>query len=194
MNNLRLNKKNGKRNIVAIKGKDKSISEMIPAHLLWLKQHVYEPSGLLIQNIKFEDESADYQGVDFSVDNMRIKFRAGKITPIKVGQFTTFWKRVGTGPISPYHFNDPFDLLIVSVCAENHFGHFVFPKKVLCEKGIVSTDDKEGKRAMRIYPPWDKTHNSHARKTQSWQLRWFIEFPKNGCQEFKFFSHEQLKY
>lgn len=143
--------------------------------LLLAEQLVYKPCGLVIRNLKAEDESADYGAAEFTIDNRRIKFRVGKITPTKVGQFVTFWKRIDKGPIAPYDFNDPFDLLVVCVRAENHFGQFVFPKMALCEKGIVSTDQKEGKRAMRIYPPWDKTNNSQARKTQHWQLEYFVE-------------------
>lgn len=63
--------------------------------------------------------------------------------------------------------------------AENHFGQFVFPKAVLCEKGIVFCNGKEGKRAMLIYPPWDKADNSQARKTQAWQLQYFIKFSED---------------
>ncbi|WP_213105748.1 MepB family protein [Candidatus Protochlamydia amoebophila] len=51
----------------------------------------------------------------------------------------------------PYDFNDSFDSLVVSVRAENHLGQFVFPKTVLCEKGVVSCNEKEGKRAIRVY-------------------------------------------
>jgi MepB protein len=28
---------------------------------------------------------------------------------------------------------------------------------------------------MRIYPTWDKTDNSQAKKTQAWQLHYFIK-------------------
>jgi hypothetical protein len=56
------------------------------------------------------------------------------------------------------------------VRASNHFGYFIFPKTVLCEKGIVSKNKKDGKRAMRIYPSWDRTGNP-----QAWQLLCFFE-------------------
>lgn len=144
--------------------------------LLLAEDLVYKPSGLILQNLKIEDESADYGACEFTIKNRSIKFRAGKITPTKIGQFVTFWKRIGKGPILPYEFTDSFDFLVVSVRAENHFGQFVFPKEVLSEKGIVSCDGKEGKRAMRIYPSWDKADNSQAKKTQAWQLQYFIKF------------------
>ncbi|MBA3956907.1 MAG: MepB family protein [Parachlamydiaceae bacterium] len=149
---------------------------MLHPDLLLAKDLVYKPSGLILQNLKIEDESADYGASEFTIKNRSVKFRVGKITPTKVGQFVTFWKRIGEGPILPYEFTDAFDFLVVSVRAENHFGQFVFPKTVLCEKGIVSCHGKEGKRAMRIYPPWDKADNSQAKKTQAWQLQYFIQF------------------
>lgn len=148
--------------------------------LLLAEELVYKPSGLVLQNLKVEDESAEYGASEFILSNHSIKFRVGKITPTKVGQFVTFWKRIGKGPILPYELNDSFDFLVVSVRAENQFGQFVFPKAVLAEKGIVSCNGKEGKRAMRIYPPWDKTDSSQAKKTQNWQLQYFIKFSKDS--------------
>jgi hypothetical protein len=144
--------------------------------LLLAESLIYKPSGLVFENLKIEDESEDYGAAEFTINNHSIKFRVGKITPTKVGQFVTFWKRLGKGPILPYDFNDSFDFLVISARAENHFGQFVFPKAVLCEKGIISSSKKEGKRAMRIYPPWDKADNSQAKKTQTWQLQYFIKF------------------
>jgi hypothetical protein len=32
---------------------------------------------------------------------------------------------------------------------------------------------------MRIYPPWDKADNSQAKKTQAWQLQYFIKFSED---------------
>ncbi len=157
----------------------KYLSRMIPPDLVLAEKLVYKPSNLL-QNLKKEDESADYGASEFTLDDYSIKFRVGKITSKKVGQFITFWKRIGRGPILPYDFNDSFDFLIVSVRTNYHFGHFVFPKAVLFERGIISGNRKEGKRAMRVYPSWDKTDNSQAKKTQVWQLHYFIDFSKGN--------------
>lgn len=165
---------------MVIELKDKYPLRRAHPDLLLAKELVYKPSGLVLQNLKTEDESEDYGASEFTINNYSINFRVGKITPTKVGQFVTFWKRIGKGPILPYEFNDSFDFLVVSVRAENHFGQFVFPKAVLCEKGIVSCNGKEGKRAMRIYPPWDKTDNSQAKKTQAWQLQYFIKFSEGN--------------
>ena len=149
------------------------------ANLLAVEELLFKPLGLVIENLKVEKESADYGAAEFTVNDHLVKYRQAKITPTKIGQFVTFWKRIGKGPIMPYQSLDLFNFLVVSVRTENHFGQFVFPKKILCEKGIVSTEQKEGKRAMRVYPPRDKTDNPQARKTQSWQLEWFIDFSEN---------------
>lgn len=147
--------------------------------LLSAENIFYKPAGLILENLKTEDESADYGASEFTVNNQLVKFRVGKITPTKVGQFVTFWKRMDGGPIVPYEFTDSFDFLVVSVRNEKCFGQFVFPKAVLCDKGIVSCNRKEGKRAMRIYPSWDNPDNSQAKQTQAWQLQYFIEFSEN---------------
>ena len=172
--------------VIELKGKRSS--KMVHPDLLLAEELGYKPSGLVVQNLKIEDESADYGASGFTINNHSIKFRVGKITPTKVGQFVTFWKRIGKGPILPFEFNDSFDFLVISVRAENHFGQFVFPKAVLCEKGIVSCNGKGGKRAMRIYPPWDKTDNSQAKKTQIWQLQYFINF-----SEIILISHARMR-
>ena len=49
---------------------------------------------------------------------------------------------------------------------------------ILINKEIVS-DKKEGKRAIRVYPPWDIAINKQAQKTQKWQLNYFLEIPQN---------------
>ena len=150
----------------------------IHVDLLWVKTEVYDKIGILAQDIKIENESTDYGAAEFIIENQSIKFRVAKITPTKIGQFVTFWKRIGNGAIQPYDYNDSFDLLIVTVRDANQFGQFIFPKKVLYEKGVLSYGNKEGKRAIRVYPPWDKTDSLQARKTQAWQLKWFIQFPE----------------
>ncbi len=164
--------------VIELKGK--FLSKAVHPDLLLAEEHVYKPSGLVLENLKTENESADYGASEFILNNRSVKFRVGKITPTKVGQFVTFWKRIGKGPILPYDFNDSFDFLVVSVRSENHLGQFVFPKAALSERGIVSCNEKEGKRAMRVYPPWDKTNNSQANKTQIWQLHYFINFSENN--------------
>jgi hypothetical protein len=147
----------------------------IRADLLVAKKLAYEPSGFTCKNVIQEVESQEYGACEFEMNNKIIKFRVAKITPTKIGQFVTFWKRIGRGPIMPYDINDPFDLLVVSVRDAQHFGQFIFPKDVLWQQGLISKDKNEGKRAMRVYPSWDVTDNPQAKKTQAWQLLYFVE-------------------
>ncbi|MBJ2173442.1 MepB family protein [Aureibaculum sp. A20] len=126
-------------------------------------------------NPEFEEESKEYWACRFTINEKIVLYRKAKITPTKVGQFVTLWKRVFNGPIAPFHVDDDFDLVIISTVKENEIGQFVFPKSVLVSKGIVSTKVKEGKRGFRVYPPWDEALNKQAIRTQKWQLNYFLK-------------------
>jgi hypothetical protein len=54
----------------------------------------------------------------------------------------------------------------VNVRTKNTTEQFVFPKSVLMQKGIISTDKKEGKRAFWIYPKWDIPNSKQTEYTQ----------------------------
>ena len=126
-----------------------------------------------ISNYQPEPESREYQACGFYIGNDAVKYRSAKITPTKIGQFVTLWKRENSGPIKPYDISDNIDLAIISVRKNERFGIFIFPKKVLNAHDILSGNGKNGKRGFRVYPPWDLTENSQARKTQQWQLEYF---------------------
>lgn len=157
--------------------KKKNSPEFIHPDLVAAKKNAYEPCGLTMDHFAIEAESEEYAASEFKMNGLNIKFRVAKITPTKTGQFVTIWKRIGSGPIQPFDMGDPFDLVVISVRTSEHFGQFVFPKLVLYEKGIISKDGKGGKRAIRVYPPWDKTDNKQAIKTQKWQAPYFFEVP-----------------
>jgi hypothetical protein len=70
---------------------------------------------------------------------------------------------------------DQFNFLVVCVRTLNHLGQFVFPKEVLSDKGFVSKDGCDGKRAMRVYCPWDIPTSKQAQQTQAWQVQYFFE-------------------
>ncbi|KIC73434.1 hypothetical protein DB44_BG01230 [Candidatus Protochlamydia amoebophila] len=74
--------------VIELKGK--RLSKMVHPDLLLAEKLIYKPSGLAFQNSKTEVESADYGASEFTINNQSIKFRMGKITSIKVGQFVTF--------------------------------------------------------------------------------------------------------
>ncbi len=121
---------------------------------LSVQKMVYEPSGLIVENLVIEEENQDYGACSFEMNKRRILFRVGKITPTKHGLFVTLWKRIGKGPIMPYDVVDSIDFFVVSVRNDACFGQFIFPKAVLAVKDIVSKNGIGGKRAIRVYPPW----------------------------------------
>ena len=90
---------------MVIELKDNVLSKMVHPDLLLAEDLIYKPSELILENLKIEDESEDYGAAEFTINHHSIKFRVGKITPTKIGQFVTFWKRIGKGPILPYDFN-----------------------------------------------------------------------------------------
>lgn len=138
---------------------------------------VFKELEIEIKSVYLDKESAEYDACQLLLNNKKVLFRTAKTTPTKTGQFVTLWKRTPKGPIAPFEIEDDFELVIINTKTENHFGQFVFPKSILIEKGIFSTDLKEGKRAFRVYPPWDKTTSKQAQKTQQWQLKYFLPIP-----------------
>ena len=145
--------------------------------LLIAQELVYDKCGHEFTTLLKESESADYGSCSFKLNGLEVKFRSAKITPTKIGQFVTLWKRKEDGPIRPFAASDPIDLFIISTRKGNRLGQFIFPKSVLADQGIVSTKNMDGKRAMRVYPTWDITTSKQAQKTQKWQLKYFLEIP-----------------
>ena len=145
----------------------------------------YEPLGYEIRHFSAEEESVAYQACDFKLNKKSIKFRKAKITPTKIGQFVTLWKRKSNGPIEPFDINDPIDLFIISVQDGNNLGQFIFSKSTLLKQNILSKNKKGGKRAMRVYPPWVVTESDQAKKTQAWQVDYFLTMPNNKMTDLK---------
>ena len=149
--------------------------EQMDRNLNQIKIEIYDKCSLKISDFKTEIESKEYNACQFQLNELNILSRNTKITPKKVGQFVTFWKRNENGSIEPFNENDKIDFYAVNVRTENEFGQFVFPKSVLIKKGIISTEKKEGKRAFRVYPNWDIVKSNQAERTQKWQLNYFYE-------------------
>ena len=154
-------------------------SDSTSTYLPTAQSLVYTPCGFDFSSLLIEKESSEYGACTFTLNGLSICFRVAKITPIKIGQFVTIWKRIGKSPIQPFDLSDSIDFFVISVKQESFLGQFVFPKSVLCEKGIVSKNGKGGKRAIRVYPPWDNAISPQAKKTQKWQLEYFLEMPQN---------------
>jgi hypothetical protein len=115
---------------------------------------------------KQDNTTANCAGNSFSWDSAGVP---------KIGQFLTLWKRIGKGPIQPFDLSDPVECFVVSIRNAENFGQFVFPSSVLCEHDIVSKNGEGGKRAIRVYPPWDQTVSHQAQKAQRWQLDYFLD-------------------
>lgn len=152
--------------------------EELPKDLIHIEKLLIDIGNFEINQPILEPESSEYGACTFILNNLNVRYRTAKITPTKTGQFVTLWKRIDKGPIQPFDSNDPIDLFIISARKDDHFGLFIFPKSVLITKEIVS-DKKEGKRAIRVYPPWDTTTSKQAQKTQKWQLDYFLEINQN---------------
>ncbi len=148
---------------------------MFSFDITYIQTQVFDACGFEYTDPLPEIESAEYKASYFKLNKLYVRFRKAKITPTKVGQFVTLWKRVESGVIAPFADTDSIDLVVINVESGNHFGQFIFPKTVLCQQGILTiTNKKEGKRGFRVYPPWDNTTNTQAIKTQKWQLNYFL--------------------
>lgn len=139
---------------------------------------VYQPLGFDFKNAVAEKESNEYDAYTFQLNGLKVLFRSAKITPKKTGQFVTLWKRLGNGPILPFDNADAIDIVVIAIKTDNHYGQFIFPKSELLKRAVFTTACKDGKRAIRVYPPWDSAENTQAKKTQKWQLEYFIDLSK----------------
>lgn len=159
-------------------------TDILNRNLIEINTKIYTTCSFIISNINNELEGTEYDACEFELNGMKIISRSSKITPKKVGQFVTFWKRNKKGVTEPYNETDRIDYYVINVKTENDFGQFVFPKSELINKGLISTNKKDGKRGFRVYPKWDKTTNKQAEKTQKWQLNYFYEI--NSLTDFTF--------
>lgn len=157
-------------------------SDGVSKDLILIQKTLFDNCNFEITQPILEAESSEYGACTFGLNDLKILFRTAKITPTKTGQFVTLWKRINQGAIQPFDSADPIDLFIVSVRKDDYFGLFIFPKSVLIAKEIVS-DKKEGKRAIRVYPPWDITTSKQAQKTQKWQLDYFLKISQYPTDE-----------
>ena len=152
------------------------------------EQSILKSLNLSLSNLEKDLECEEYFGYNLNINQSFIKFRKAKITPKKVGQFVTLWKRNQTNQTQPFDENDPFDYYIVATEDASRLGFYIFSKAILIEKQILSTHNKEGKRGFRVYPNWTKPENKQALKTQNWQQAYFIEVVNNQFDRSKLFT------
>jgi len=146
------------------------------------QDNMYTKCGLKFENFSPEDESSEYYAHTFTIKGKKGLFRIAKKTPTKSGYFVTIWKRGADSIIAPYEEADAIDFVVVAVSDGNRVGEFIFPKTVLAKKNIFSENGKEGKRAIRVYAPWDKTTSAQAAKTQSWQNQFFVDLTSGNSE------------
>lgn len=148
-----------------------------------VKELVYDQCGYDLINVRLNHESKEYGACTFELNGKVIQQRISKITPTKVGQFVTIWKRNKNGMTAPFDILDDFDFIVITTRSSKNFGQFIFPKSVLADKGIITRSGKEGKRGIRVYPPWDIPTNKQAEKTQSWQSAYFITIKNDNSTD-----------
>lgn len=141
-----------------------------------LNNLIFKPLKLNITEIIPDLECDEYSGFNFKINENRIKFRRSKLTPKKVGQFVTFWKRDSDGKTVPFSVNDDFDFYLISIEENESSGFFIFPKAVLEKENLISSELKVGKRGFRIYADWHFPNSKQAEKTKLWQTQFFIIF------------------
>lgn len=140
-----------------------------------VKTKIYDKLAFKIAKVTSDGEGTKYDACQFELNGMKVICRSAKITPKKIGQFVTCWKRNEEGITEPFSETDRIDFYVINVTLENRLGQFVFPKSVLINNGIMTTEKKDGKRGFRVYPEWDKVQSKQAVKTQKWQLNYFFE-------------------
>lgn len=148
-----------------------------------VKELIYNKCGFDLINLEQNLESKDYGACSFELNGKKIQYRVSKITPTKTGQFVTTWKRNKNGITEPFDIFDDLDFIIITSKSGNNFGQFIFPKSVLADKGIITKNGKEGKRGIRVYPPWDIVANKQAEKTQNWQTKYFLTIKNMGTTD-----------
>ena len=161
-------------------------SESFESDLQFAEKSVYNKCCFQLQNLIWNPESTNYGACSFELNNYKIQYRVANITPTKIGQFVAIWKRNNEGITAPFDVADSLDFMIVSVRDSENFGQFIFPKSVLVSHGIISQNEKGGKRGIRVYAPWDKPENKQAIKTQAWQVNYFVEIKENSHLDLEF--------
>ncbi|MCC9042455.1 MepB family protein [Myroides sp. M-43] len=129
----------------------------------------------IISSVQMMSEKNEYSACSFILGDKRIIYREAKVTSKKIGFFVAIWQRNEIGVTVPYHVGDEFDYMMIGVKTDTDLGYFLFPKVILVNLGIISTETKEGKRGMRIYPNLEEGMNKQALKTYQSQMSFFYK-------------------
>lgn len=125
------------------------------------------------ENISYEKQNEDYEGMTFTINNQSFRSRLAKKTPTKKGYFVVFWEKDENNINTPFLFEESPQETLVFVSDNEKRGVFKFPKEILLKKGILKGDKSKGKMGIRVYPEWESDLNQTATKTQQWQLDYF---------------------
>lgn len=148
--------------------------KVLYADLELVKERLYDRCGFTLTDLKVNAESVAYGACSFKLNGQTVEHRTSNITPTKTGQFVTLWKRNKNGVTQPFDSTDAIDIVVITSKSVDTLGQFIFPTSVLVGKGIISQPGKEGKRGIRVYPPWDVATSKQAEKTQQWQVEYFV--------------------
>jgi hypothetical protein len=151
-----------------------TIIDSFHSDLKIVKEMGYDKCGFVLTVPKLNSESVAYGACSFRLNGKKIEHRVSKITPTKTGQFVTIWKRNKKGITEPFDISDDVDFIVITARSGDNFGQFVFPKFVLADKGIITRNGNEGKRGIRVYPPWDIATSKQAERTKDWQTKYFF--------------------
>ena len=92
-----------------------------------LQNSIFSKLNVVISHLKPDSECEDYLGYNFQINHLNFKFRKAKITPKKIGQFVTLWKRnPESKQTEPFSSEDVFDFYIIACECEGKFGFFLF--------------------------------------------------------------------
>lgn len=151
----------------------------------WINENIYMENKLVIDNVREELQNKKYEGFTFNIGDRSIRMRKARVTPKKEGLFVAFWEKDYKGKNHPYKIDNSPDLLVINICEGDRAGQFIFSKEILREKKIYTFGRDKGKMSMRVYPDWSKLESREAKKTQDWQLDYFINFDDFDIDRFK---------
>jgi hypothetical protein len=143
--------------------------------LILVKNIIRNNFDVLIDDIVEEKQNLEYEGFTFSIEKKRFRSRKAKKTPKKKGYFVAFWEKNSNNINKPYDEETSPEILVINVIDNEKIGQFIFPKKILVNKKILTSVNSKGKMAIRIYPSWCDNLNHNAVSTQKWQLDYFID-------------------
>jgi len=153
--------------------------------LFEIKKNIYDKCGFGFANLKIENESEEYGACTFELNGNKIIYRVSKTTPTKTGQFVTIWKRNNKGITEPFNISDDFDFIVITAKSGENCGQCIFSKNILVQQKIITSTTIEGKRGIRVYPPWNKLTSKQAEKTQKWQVENFITISTDNTFDFE---------